>query len=130
VFTRLAQATEIIEKIVGFAYNDELGYLTSCPTNLGTALRASVHVHLPELGIRKNELNQIADIFGLQIRGIHGEHSESDDHIYDISNKHRLGYSEVSLVEDMYIGVKALLDREFFLKKSGWDVIQPPEDEL
>jgi len=84
--------------------------LTSCPTNLGTALRASVHVHLPELGAnRKAEMDQIADIFGMQIRGINGEHSESADHIYDISNKQRLGRSEAGLVEDMYVGVKALL---------------------
>ena len=55
----------------------------------------------------------MAELFSLQIRGIHGEHSESNDHIYDISNKHRLGLSEVNLVEDMYIGVKALLEREF-----------------
>ena len=76
-------------------------------------MRASVHVHLPKLSNHKNELIQMAELFSLQIRGIHGEHSESNDHIYDISNKHRLGLSEVNLVEDMYIGVKALLEREF-----------------
>ena len=48
----------------------------------------------------------------MQIRGIHGEHSESDDHIYDISNKRRLGRNEVQLVQDMYDGVKAMINRE------------------
>ena len=117
VFTRLAKATEIIEKIVPFAHSNSLGYLTSCPTNLGTALRASVHIELPELGSRKAEFDQIADIFGLQIRGIHGEHSESADHVYDVSNRQRLGRSEVNLIEDLYVGVKALIDRELYHQK-------------
>jgi arginine kinase len=53
VFTRLSQACTIIEKIVKFAHDDHLGYITSCPTNLGTAMRASVHIHLPNLGQKK-----------------------------------------------------------------------------
>ena len=48
----------------------------------------------------------------MQIRGIHGEHSESTDFIYDISNKRRLGRSEVDLVQDMYNGVKAMILKE------------------
>jgi len=51
----------------------------------------------------------------VQIRGAHGEHTETDDHIYDISNKRRLGMSEVSLVQDMYNGVKAMIHRELEL---------------
>jgi len=48
----------------------------------------------------------------VQIRGAHGEHSETNDHVYDISNKRRLGRSEVDLVQDMYDGVKAMILRE------------------
>lgn len=48
----------------------------------------------------------------MQIRGAHGEHSETNDHVYDISNKRRLGRSEVDLVQDMYDGVKAMILRE------------------
>ena len=58
------------------------------------------------------EFEAIAAQFHVQIRGIHGEHSESADHIYDISNKRRLGMSEVSLVQDMYNGVKAMIAKE------------------
>jgi arginine kinase len=58
------------------------------------------------------EFKAIADRYHVQIRGIHGEHSESADHTYDISNKRRLGRSEVDLVEDMYNGVKAMIDKE------------------
>ena len=71
-----------------------------------------MHIHLPQLGANKKEYNAIADRFKLQIRGIHGEHSESADHIYDVSNKRRLGLSEVELVQDFYNGVKALIARE------------------
>jgi arginine kinase len=98
VFKRLSEATSIIQKVAKFAHDEHLGYITSCPTNLGTALRASVHIHLPCLGNSKKEFQAIADKYHVQIRGAHGEHTETDDHIYDISNIHRLGYSEVSLV--------------------------------
>ena len=112
VFTRLSKAAAHIETVTSFAHDDHLGYITSCPTNLGTAMRASVHIALPKLGVRMVEFEKIAAQFNVQIRGIHGEHSESADHVYDISNKRRLGRSEVDLVQDMYNGVKAMIARE------------------
>ena len=112
VFSRLARAANHIETVARFAHDDHLGYITSCPTNLGTALRASVHIALPNLGARMEEFEKIADQYHVQIRGIHGEHSESADHVYDISNKRRLGRSEVDLVQDMYNGVKAMIAKE------------------
>jgi len=112
VFTRLSIAAAEIEKKAKFAHDEHLGYITSCPTNLGTALRASVHIKLPLLSKDKAQFNKIADQFYVQIRGIHGEHSESDDGTYDISNKRRLGRSEVDLVQDMYNGLKAMIEAE------------------
>ncbi len=112
VFSRLSRAAAEIEKIAKFAHSKELGYITSCPTNLGTALRASVHIHLPYLGLEKGLFQRIADKYNVQIRGAHGEHTETNDHIYDISNKRRLGLSEVELVQDMYNGVKAMIEAE------------------
>ena len=119
VFTRLATAASEIEKVAKFSHDKSLGYITSCPTNLGTALRASVHIQLPKLGERKEEFEKIAAEYHVQIRGIHGEHSESSDHTYDISNKRRLGRSEVQLVQDMYDGVKAMITREKELAAGG-----------
>jgi len=98
VFTRLSKACAHIEGVASFAHDSHLGYITSCPTNLGTALRASVHIALPNLGVKMDEFQKIADQYNVQIRGIHGEHSESADHVYDISNRRRLGRSEVDLV--------------------------------
>ena len=118
VFDRLSRAAAAIEKIAEFAHNDHLGYITSCPTNLGTALRASVHIKLPKLCKQMDKFQAIADQYHVQIRGIHGEHSESDDGTYDISNKRRLGRSEKDLVQDMYNGVKAMIEAEKALAAS------------
>ena len=112
VFTRLISGIKAIEKKVPFAYNDHIGFITSCPTNLGTAMRASVHIKLPNLSEKMDEFKAIADRYNVQIRGIHGEHSDSEGGIYDISNKRRLGVTEVECVQDMHDGVVALIKRE------------------
>lgn len=112
VFDRLSRASKAIEKVAKFSKDSHLGYITSCPTNLGTALRASVHIKLPKLSKKMEEFEAIAAKYNVQIRGIHGEHSESTDATYDISNKRRLGRSEKDLVQDMYDGVKAMIDKE------------------
>jgi len=112
VFDRLSRAAAHIETVVKFSHDSHLGYITSCPTNLGTAMRGSVLIKLPKLSKDKARFQKIADEFYVQIRGIHGEHSESDDGTYDISNKRRLGRSEKDLVQDMYNGVKAMIAAE------------------
>merc|ERR1719443_1331563 len=119
VFDRLCRAAQTIEKYCEFAQDDHLGYITSCPTNLGTALRASVHIKLPKLMNNKDQFNKIAAEYYVQIRGIHGEHSETKDGIFDISNKRRLGRSERDLVQDMYDGVKAMIAAEEELEKAA-----------
>jgi creatine kinase/arginine kinase len=112
VFTRLTTAIGEIEEKVKFSYSPHIGYITSCPTNLGTAMRASVHIKLPKLGVDMDRFKAITDKHHLQIRGIHGEHSESEGGIYDISNKRRLGVTEVMCVQDMYDGVVELIKTE------------------
>ena len=112
VFERLSRASEGFEKVAKFAHDDHLGYITSCPTNLGTGLRASVHIRLPKLAKDRKKFEEIADKYYVQIRGIHGEHTESVEPVFDISNKRRLGRSEVALVQDMYDGVKAMIKAE------------------
>jgi creatine kinase/arginine kinase len=112
VFTRLVNAIKSIETKVPFSYSDHLGYITSCPTNLGTAMRASVHIALPKLAKDMEAFKAITDKYYLQIRGIHGEHSESEGGVYDVSNRRRLGITEVEAVQDMYDGVVALIAAE------------------
>ena len=112
VFTRLSDAIQQIEKKVSFSYSEHLGYITSCPTNLGTAMRASVHIKLPNLSKNMDIFKAITDEHNVQIRGIDGEHSESQGAIFDISNKRRLGVTEVECIKDMYNGVVALINKE------------------
>jgi len=112
VFKRLATAANKIEEKAKFANDEHFGYISTCPTNMGTGLRASVHINLPKL-MRAPKLHQeIADKYHVQIRGIHGEHTETDDGVFDISNLRRLGRNEVQLVQDMYDGVKAMIRAE------------------
>jgi len=75
-------------------------------------MRASVHIKLPKLGKQQEQFRAIADKYYVDIRGAHGEHTETDDGVFDISNKRRLGRSEVDLVQDMYNGVKAMISAE------------------
>ena len=117
VFSRLVRAIKSIETKVPFSYSYHLGFITSCPTNLGTAMRASVHIALPRLSQDMDAFKAITDKYHLQIRGIHGEHSESEGGVYDISNRRRLGITEVQAVQDMYDGVVALIEAEKALAK-------------
>jgi len=75
-------------------------------------MRASVHIKLPKLGADMKRFKAITDKHHIQIRGVHGEHSKSEDGVYDISNQRRLGVSEVMCVTDMYNGVVELISTE------------------
>merc|ERR1711884_924041 len=88
-----------------FCLDEKYGYIHSCPTNLGTGMRASVHVDLP--GWTKHGVDKLkarCEELHLQPRGTRGESGGQTGHTYDISNKHRLGYSEVELVQKMIDG--------------------------
>ncbi|KAI6229632.1 Arginine kinase [Aphelenchoides besseyi] len=111
VLDRLIRGIKAVESKVPFARDERLGWLTFCPSNLGSTVRASVHIKLPKLSARK-DFKQICEDLHLQPRGIHGEHSDSENGIYDISNKARLGKSEYECVKDMYNGVKKLIEME------------------
>ena len=118
VLERLNKAVKTIESQAPFSRDDRLGYLTFCPTNLGTTVRASVHIKLPKVSAR-SDFKKICDDLKLQIRGIHGEHSDSEGGVYDISNKARLGLTEFEAVKQMYDGVKKLIELEKEAEKKG-----------
>merc|ERR1711914_27331 len=124
VFDRLARGIQAVGDSVKaesgkeFMLDSKYGYIHSCPTNLGTGMRASVHIDLPGytklgpkvLAARCEELH-------LQPRGTRGESGGQTGVTYDISNKHRLGYSEVELVQKMIDGVNTLVKEDRELQK-------------
>merc|ERR1711936_1350053 len=124
VFERLARGIKAVGDSVkkesgkDFCLDSKYGYIHSCPTNLSTGMRASVHVDLP--GWTKEGLKSLAarcEELHLQPRGTRGESGGQTGITYDISNKHRLGYSEVELVQKMIDGVNTLHAEDNALKK-------------
>jgi protein arginine kinase len=122
-----ARATEIddqIEAHVIYAFHDRLGYLTACPTNVGTGMRVSVMLHLPALVLTR----QIEKVFrslqkiSVAVRGLYGEGSQAIGDFYQISNQITLGKSETELVEQVAEVAPALIDyerkaRQFLIKE-------------
>lgn len=116
VFTSVMGGVRELEQELGrrgwrFAYDSRLGYLTSCPTNVGTTMRASVHVRLTELG-RLPGFFDLVQRLKLEVRGKHGETDRQYTGVFDISNAERLGKSEVHLINVMVEGVAKLIELE------------------
>merc|ERR1711978_668568 len=125
VFERLARGIKAVEESVKaesgkvYALSEQYGYIHSCPTNLGTGMRASVHVDLP--GWTKEGVDKLkarCEALAVQPRGTRGESGGQTGCTYDISNKHRLGYSEVQLVQTMIDGVNTLVTEDLELQKN------------
>lgn len=112
VFTRLVNAVRAIESKIPFSRHDRLGFLTFCPTNLGTTIRASVHIALPKLAADYSKLESVAAKYNLQVRGTRGEHTESEGGVYDISNKRRMGLTEYQAVREMQDGIVEMIKLE------------------
>jgi protein arginine kinase len=109
-----------LEARVPFAHTRTLGYLTGCPTNVGTGLRASVMMHLPALSLVRSELEKVfaaAQRTGLAVRGMYGEGSRAAGDFYQISNQITLGRSEEQLVADLQALVPAIVGFERDLRK-------------
>lgn len=106
-------------KALNYAYNDKYGYLTACPTNVGTGMRVSVMVHLPALTKTGNiqKVLNIINNFGMNIRGIYGEGSKAAGDMYQISNKQTLGVSEEEIINNMKIIVEKIIEQERLARK-------------
>lgn len=113
-FEEASKYDDIIEDKIDYAYNSGLGYLTSCPTNVGTGMRASIMLHLPALSISKNinsVLNTVSQV-GMTIRGIYGEGSNVMGNMYQISNQTTLGLSEEEIINNLTAVVIKIIDQE------------------
>ena len=122
---QINELDDLIEDRVTYAYSDRLGYLTACPTNVGTGVRVSVMLHLPALVITR----QIEKVFrslqkiNLAVRGLYGEGSQAMGDFYQISNQITLGLTEEELIKKVGDVVPMLIDyerqaREFLIRES------------
>lgn len=103
-----------ISKAVKFAYDPKLGYLTSCPTNIGTGMRASAMMFLPGLSITHNLEQCVGAVarLNMTIRGVYGEGSETDGYLYQISNQKTLGVSEQDILSSVQASIGHIADTE------------------
>ncbi len=104
----------VLEESLKFAFDEEWGYLTACPTNVGTGMRASVMMHLPALA-RTNNMSRIissARELGIAVRGMYGEGSKAFGNIFQISNSVTEGFSEKEIIENLKNIVNQICDLE------------------
>jgi protein arginine kinase len=96
-------ADDELNQALDFAFSDEIGFLTSCPTNTGTGLRASVLIHLPALVLLQEIHKVLKSVMqvGLNVRGLYGEHSEVMGNLFQVSNQTTLGQSERDSIETL-----------------------------
>jgi len=117
VFRRFCVGLQLFEGAIkkkgyDFMWNQHLGYVLTCPSNLGTGLRAGVHIKIPLLSADEGKLDSILDLLRLQKRGAGGVDCKAEGGIYDISNADRIGFSELELLTFMVNGVKLLVEME------------------
>ncbi len=119
-YAAAAKIEAAMDKSLDFAYSERFGYLTHCPTNLGTGMRASVMLFLPaitwakEMGAIKNQLTKL----GLTVRGMNGEGSGADGCLYQISNQVTLGITEEETVKKLSGITESIVKRERELRGS------------
>ncbi|MCA9396607.1 MAG: protein arginine kinase [Candidatus Omnitrophica bacterium] len=103
-----------LSKKVDFAFDPNIGFLTSCPTNAGTGLRASVMLHLPALSMT-NQINRVVQAIsklGLVVRGLNGEGTDAEGNLYQVSNQVTLGQSESETIDNLERIIKQLIGHE------------------
>jgi protein arginine kinase len=103
-----------LEGRLKFAFNNELGYLTACPTNIGTGIRVSAMLHLPGLVLAEqiNPIIQSVNKLGLAVRGLYGEGTEALGNVFQVSNQMTLGESETAIVERLNKVLLQIIEHE------------------
>src|SRR3954462_1806567 len=118
---QLKQAFKLVDKIdsaleskLEFAYDQKLGYLTACPTNVGTGMRASAMLHLPGLVLSEliNQVIQAVSKIGLAVRGFYGEGTEAMGNLFQISNQTTLGEKEDEIIKRLTKVIETIIDKE------------------
>jgi protein arginine kinase len=108
------RADSELEQTLPFAYDSRLGYLTACPTNLGTGIRASAMLHLPAL-VLSDQINKIihsVNRIGLAVRGLYGEGTEALAHLFQVSNQSTLGQREQQIIAGLETVIEQIIQSE------------------
>jgi protein arginine kinase len=113
-WTAIDQADSALEKKLEYAFSSELGYLTACPTNIGTGIRVSAMLHLPGLVLAEqiNPIIQSVNKLGLAVRGLYGEGTEALGNVFQVSNQMTLGESESAIVERIEKVLAQIIEHE------------------
>jgi len=114
VFGMINQADSELEELLEFAFHPSLGYLTACPTNVGTGMRASAMLHLPGL-VMSDQMNKIINSvnkIGLAVRGLHGEGTEAMGNLFQVSNQTTLGEAEEEIIERLNKVITQIIEHE------------------
>jgi protein arginine kinase len=118
---QLRQAFKLVDKVdsaleakLDFAYDARLGYLTACPTNVGTGMRASAMLHLPGLVLSEliNQVIQAVNKIGLAVRGLYGEGTEAMGNLFQISNQTTLGEKEDEIISRLSKVIETIIEKE------------------
>src|SRR6266513_1435514 len=108
------QADTALEKRLDYAFSNDLGYLTACPTNIGTGIRVRAMLHLPALVLSEqiNQIIQAVNKLGLAVRGLYGEGTEALGNVFQVSNQMTLGEAETDIVERLNKVLTQLIEHE------------------
>ena len=114
VWQAIDQVDSELEKKLNYAFSSDLGYLTACPTNLGTGIRVSAMLHLPGLVLSEqiNPIIQSVNKLGLAVRGLYGEGTEALGNVFQVSNQMTLGESETAIVERLEKVLAQIIEHE------------------
>jgi len=114
VFKLIDKVDSELEEALDFAFSPKLGYLTACPTNVGTGMRASAMVHLPAmvLGDQINQVVQAVNKLGLAVRGLYGEGTEALGNVFQVSNQTTLGEKEGEVIERLNKVIQQIIEHE------------------
>jgi protein arginine kinase len=114
VWDQINRLDDQLEEHLAYAYSPLLGYLTACPTNVGTGMRASAMLHLPGLVLSEliNQVIQAVSKIGLAVRGLYGEGTEAMGNLFQISNQTTLGEKEEDIINRLTKVIETIIDKE------------------
>lgn len=110
----LNEVDVLLEEVIDYAFDRKLGYLTACPTNLGTGMRASAMLHLPALVLtgQVNKVIQAVNKIGLAVRGLYGEGTEALANLFQVSNQSTLGIPEPDIIAQLQKVIRQIISSE------------------